>query len=105
MIQRRKPLKRSTKPLSRTARLRRVSKKRGKALRVYARLRAAFLWDGGWVKVCEVWNCPSLATEVHHKAGRGKNLNNVATWMAVCRPHHEKIHRNPSWARAHNYLT
>ena len=85
--------------------MRRVSKKRGKALREYAWRRAQFLWSGGERRCCEVEGCICLATEVHHKAGRGKNLNNVATWMAVCRPHHEKIHRNPSWARAHNYLT
>ena len=93
---RRTPLKRSTKAI------RRVSKKRGKALREYARLRAKFLFEH---PTCQVGCCEVPSRDVHHKAGRGKNLNNVATWMAVCLPHHEKIHRNPSWARAHNYLT
>ena len=115
MIQRRKPLKRSTKPLSRTARLRRVSKKRGKALREYARLRAKFLFEHPTCQVIYLVSGPSVKTafreecgrpscDIHHKAGRGKNLCNVATWMSVCRACHDLIHRDPKWARERGYL-
>lgn len=51
---------------------------------------------------CEVCGCP--ATDIHHKAKRGKNLYNMATFMAVCRPCHNKIHDNPAWAREKGYL-
>ena len=51
---------------------------------------------------CEVCGCP--ATDIHHKAKRGKNLYNMETFMAVCRLCHNKIHDNPAWARELGYL-
>jgi hypothetical protein len=92
---RRTPLKRSKKAI------RRVSKKRGKALREYSRLRAKFLFEH---PTCQVGCCEVPSRDVHHKASRGKNLNNVATWMAVCRVHHDLIHRCPGHARSLGYL-
>ena len=51
---------------------------------------------------CEI--CGMEATDIHHKNKRGKNLSNINTFMAVCRPCHNKIHDNPAWARENNYL-
>ncbi len=51
---------------------------------------------------CEVCGCP--ATDIHHKAKRGKNLYNMETFMATCRLCHNKIHDNPAWARELGYL-
>lgn len=54
--------------------------------------------------VCEVKGCSSKPKDIHHKDGRGSNTNNMNTWMAVCRPCHNEIHANPSWAREKGYL-
>ena len=70
--------------------------------------------DNGYAEI--VVSCPAggltqtrmvkvpLATEIHHKEKRGKNLCNVETFLAVCRDSHNDIHRMPSWARANGYL-
>lgn len=43
--------------------------------------------------------------DVHHKNGRtGTNLLDQGTWMAVSRRNHDRIHRNPGWARQHGYI-
>lgn len=44
-----------------------------------------------------LFNEVHLCTEVHHKAGRkGKLLNYVPYWLAVCRKAHDWIHDNPT---------
>lgn len=123
MIARRKPLKRSTKPLKRTP-LARVSKKRAKEMRTYSKLRKEFLEAHPW---CQVWlkengfiesnaymmlayagtiqrECPP-ACDIHHAAGRsGSNYLDTSTWMACSREGHRKIHDNPKWAREMGFL-
>ena len=93
MIQRRKPLRRTP--------LRRVSKKLGAKLRQYRVLAVQFKKDNPTCQVC----CVKPTSDVHHKAGRGRNLLNVATWMPVCRPCHDFIHQHPSFARKQGYLS
>lgn len=44
------------------------------------------------------------STDVHHIAGRGINYLNEDTWLATCRPCHDRIHREPIWAREKGYL-
>jgi len=51
---------------------------------------------------CEV--CGAGATDIHHKAKRGKNLSNLEMFMATCRTCHNRIHDNPAWARELGYL-
>ena len=80
--------------------LRRVSLKRQKALREYTKLRRKFLDKNRVCEVCK--NSPSF--DIHHTKGRGLNLLVTDTWKAVCRDCHERIHRNPSWAREQGYL-
>lgn len=88
--------------LKRRTPIRRVSKKHAAELRVYSGLRAKFLAERPY---CEARLClGSLATEVHHTAKRGKNLNNVETWLPVCRPCHTYIEEHKSWARANGLL-
>ena len=59
---------------------------------------------------CEVEKCSNKAEDIHHKEGRGSKTNDTATWMAVCRRCHERIHAGanegygPSWAREKGYL-
>jgi len=52
-------------------------------------------------KCCE--HCGSDATEVHHKKGRGILLRVVEFWMAVCRECHQRIEREPNWAKRMGY--
>lgn len=54
--------------------------------------------------VCQVCDA-DLATQVHHSAGRIKNLlTNPNYFFAVCRSCHEHIHANPKWAYENGYL-
>lgn len=129
MIQRRTPLKRSTTPLKRTP-LRRVSKKRRKEMDEYSHKRRIFLERNracqvaldelGGAKQYDVYamqrgvcfvefNGTShqipASEDIHHTLGRtGTNYLDENTWLAVSRANHERIHQNPSWARAHGYL-
>jgi hypothetical protein len=126
MIKRNKPLRRTP--------IRRVSKKRQRDMREYARLRKEFLEENpvdqiwlaehgfkmtrdpmtGWYEtvhgICYSVNellsdlrAPH-ATEVHHRAKRGKNYLNVSTWLALGRENHERVEQNKSWARAQGFL-
>lgn len=89
-----------SKPRQRTP-LRRVSKKREIENRRYRTLRRIFLIAH---RVCETGACSRAADDVHHKAGRGKNLNRVDTWLAVCRTCHDWIHAHPNEARTRGLL-
>ena len=85
--------------------LRRVSKKRQKQLRDYTKLRREYLDNHPTCEVCTT----KKATDIHHKGTvggvkRGSNLNNVDTWMAVCRGCHNQIEMNKTWARQEGYL-
>ena len=96
----RSPLKRKT-PLRRGGKLRRVSAKRRKQNEVYSDVREKFL---GNTPVCQV--CQSkMASQVHHRRGRfGDRLNEVEFFLAVCFECHIRIHMNPAWAYAKDYL-
>ena len=87
-------------PLKRTTYLNPMSKKREKEAKVYKKLRKQFLGD---MPICEVCQ-KAKSTDAHHVAQRGKNYLRVETWLAACRPCHDKIHREPKWAREHGYL-
>jgi hypothetical protein len=100
MIQRHTPLRRSSKLLKRSS-LRKVSKKHAKELRTYSKLRKAFLEEH---TTCQYPGCSSRAEDLHHKAKRGKFLNDTTQFMAVCRYHHDFIHQNPAISRYNGYL-
>jgi hypothetical protein len=80
--------------------LRRVSAKRLKELAVYSARRKAFLRTYFICWVCHF----RRSREIHHREGRGRNYLEESTWMAVCKPCHRRIHRNPAWARAKGFL-
>lgn len=104
------PLKRSAKPLRRTP-LKRVSDKHGKKLREYFRVRLDYLakhaaCEAGPVilraKLPEYYSVPRCAvwaTEIHHIAGRGKNLVNTDTFCATCPDCHRWVHVHGQKAR------
>lgn len=72
-----------------------------KKMREYLNLRAAFLRIN---PTCAVF--PWLKSEdVHHMRGRiGRLLCDKRYWLAVSREGHEKIGREPDWARRMGYL-
>ena len=85
--------------------VRRVSKKRQRELREYAKLRKNYLEENPQCAVCG----ERKAQDIHHMgvAGgvkRGSNLNNMDTWLGVCRPCHNHIEMNKTWAREEGYL-
>jgi hypothetical protein len=87
-------------PLKRKTPLRRVSKRRSKEMKEYGILRKEFLEK---LPICEVC-MKAKSTDIHHKAGRGKHYIEVETWLSTCRSCHDRIHREPSWAREKGFL-
>ena len=89
-------------PLKRKTPLRRVSKKQGKALKEYSKLRADFLSKHVVCERCQGRN----ATDIHHKHSRGTGgeLNSVDNFVALCRLCHTEIHANPRQARKDGFL-
>lgn len=87
-------------PLRRKTPLKRVSKRRSKEMKEYSILRKEFLTNLPMCEVCMKAN----ATDVHHKAGRGKHYLDVESWLSTCRTCHDKIHKEPAWAREKGFL-
>ncbi len=80
-------------------RLPRVTKKRAKQLREYSVRAAAFKRANPH---CQ--SCGKRTRDVHHTLGRGPNLLNESSWMALCRPCHRWCHENPGDARAKGWI-
>lgn len=89
------PVKSLAKP---TAKPNPISKKMKQTMTVYEKKRTAFL---ALHRICQASlpGCGVTSTDVHHKAGRGENHNNMDTWLAVCRSCHNWIENNPSKAK------
>ena len=60
----------------------------------YSELRKEYLLKNHMCHAC-IDNCTSLATEVHHKRGRGIYHLDISTWLPVCRNCHSWIELNP----------
>lgn len=73
------------------------SAKRQRAAKEYTKLRKAYLTRLACEAKLPV--CTGRMVEIHHSQGRGINLNNVNSWVGVCRPCHDWIHAHPSDAR------
>jgi hypothetical protein len=85
-------------------RIRPVSLKRSKELRLYDKLRVRFLKEN---PVCSVFpeGGSNRSTQVHHRYGRrGDLLNWIDGWISVSQKGHEAIHKSPEWARRMGYL-
>jgi hypothetical protein len=95
-MQRKVPIKRS-KPLVRRSYLRgnytkieRNSQKTKSKLEIYYLLRPIYLLffpDCG----INLPGCTRIATEIHHKQGRGRYLLAVFTWVSACRRCHDEV--------------
>ena len=68
----------------------------------YSKKRKAFLALNNLCQAKVVPTCSVTATDVHHKAGRGSNHNNINTWLAVCRNCHQWIEEHPNDAKSLN---
>jgi hypothetical protein len=92
------------KPKKPRSKINQKSKKREKLDLLYSKMRIQFLTDK---PVCEanLPNCTSVATDVHHKAGRGRNYLVIDTWFAACRSCHSWIEEHPIEAREAGYST
>ncbi len=87
-------------PLKRKTPMKRISKARQEASKIYSELRKKFLQE---LPSCEVCT-KAKSTDVHHKKGRGKFYLDVESWLSVCRRCHDRIHASPIWARKNGYL-
>lgn len=96
----RTPLRRSSKPLRRTP-IKRVGKKRQSERRIYGKLVHKII---NGETLCAVNGCENVATECHHRKGRGIHYIEESSLMPICSFHHRKVHSNPSWAREFGYL-
>lgn len=67
-----------------------VSEKKKKDDATYKKLRRAFLKANGYCMIRKK-GCTVIATDVHHKAGRGANYLKVETWLPACRHCHDIV--------------
>lgn len=100
MLRRKTPLKAKSGFKKRGGKLSPVSARLKKRSIEYSRVRREYLEEK--FGLCEI--CGGEATDIHHKSGRGKNLCEKRTFMAVCRPCHQYIHDHPAWAKEKEYL-
>lgn len=97
--------KKVRKPLKRTQRVKRVSSKRRKELHWYSILRGQFLANRPICEAGPKWGvhftgCTHTATQIHHKARRGPNLNNTKTFLPICAPCHHFLETHANLSRA-----
>lgn len=82
--------------------LRKVSKKYAKELATYRSLKKFILGERYYCEMPSRTGAPSClnrATQIHHMKGRGKNLNSVVYWLAICNDCHRYIHDHANEAR------
>ena len=75
-----------------------VSKKMRETIDQYTKIRTAYLVVNSSCKA-RLQGCTGVATDVHHKAGRGENHLRIATWLTVCRSCHTWIELHPTEAK------
>ena len=85
------------KPFKKTKPIKKISSKMSAQLTVYTKVREVFMNKH---PMCEakLHGCLIHSTDVHHKKGRGKHLNDPTTWLSVCRSCHDWIETNPAEA-------
>jgi hypothetical protein len=107
MIRPRPMLPRPIKSPKKRSGLKRVSDKMRHSLRIYAALKKA--WFLAHPK-CQFVLTPGAScgeiegVDVHHARGRGKYLNDIRTWVTLCRRHHSYVHDHPAYSYKHKYL-
>lgn len=77
-----------------TYRIPKMSAKAKKENAKYLKLRLEYLATHTLCKASLI-DCLGQAKEIHHMKKRGVNLNNIDTWLPVCRNCHIKIEEMP----------
>jgi len=83
--------------------IKKISDKQANINRLYAAMRLSYLC---MIPHCQVasTDCAHVATQVHHRAGRGKDhMLDTTTWLSICHSCHEKVELNPEWAYEKGY--
>lgn len=81
--------------------IRRVSKKHGAMLRMYASIAKTYLETHIKCEICLIDD----SEQIHHKAGRlGLMLVDPGNFMALCAECHDRVHRSPAWSRSQGFL-
>ena len=75
-----------------------ISDKQAKLNAAYTVLRKQFLKDNPYCKAC-LPGCTFIATEVHHKKGRGEFMLDTSTWLPSCHNDHVWIELDPVEAK------
>ena len=89
----------SKKPLQAKKPMSKKSSKQDKLDVLYSVLRENYMKANPFCKA-KLPGCQINATDVHHKAGRGKFMLDQSTFLAVCRICHNQIEENPVMAKA-----
>lgn len=81
--------------------MKRRSERMTKLMDEYRPKAEAFKRKHPWCQCCK----RKRSVHIHHTSGRHDgNLLDESTWLASCFSCHEKIHRNPEWAKSKGYL-
>jgi hypothetical protein len=85
--------------------IKKISDKQAKINSAYSVLRLQYLKMFPNCQVAST-DCTHVATQVHHRAGRGKDhMLDTTTWLSICQNCHEKVEKNPEWAYLFGYST
>lgn len=79
--------------------IKQVSSKRARENQAYTVLKRMYMEQH---PDCE--KCGSVATDLHHKALRGKYFLDSTTYASLCRPCHDWVHNNPKQAMEDGWL-
>ena len=88
-----------SKPLQAKKPMSKKSSKQQKLDALYTVLRESYLKNNPFCNA-RLSGCQINATDIHHKAGRGKFMLDETTFLAVCRICHNQIEENPVMAKA-----
>lgn len=75
-----------------------VSKKKKQEDQEYSRLRNIYLESSPYCEA-KLPGCAGVASEIHHKAGRGLSYLEISTWIGLCRSCHQWIELHPIEAK------
>jgi len=75
-----------------------VSTKKQSEDKVYTKLRRDYLLQHPFCQAA-LPECSKIATDIHHKAGRGKYYLITTTWIGLCRSCHQWAEEHPEDAK------
>lgn len=87
-----------TQPVYKLAKIKKVSDKLGKKLKIYSKLAEQFKKDNPLCHAKVNEYCTKTTQDIHHKQGRYTSLLDVSTFLPVCRSCHSYIEAHPKEA-------